>query len=276
MKVLLTGGGSGGHITPLLAVAHELHKIDPEIDIAFVGQSGDRFGELPKSDPNISSVYSIRAGKFRRYHTQGLRQILDLSTMIKNVRDLFFVIIGLVQSFVLLKKINPDVIFTRGAYVGVPLCAVAAKLSIPIVTHDSDVMPGLSNRIVARWATLHAVAMPKQYYKYPENKTVTVGVPVGYNFQLITDELKNKFRKEISLGEDNKILLVTGGGLGAKKINEIIFEATPELLRKYKELVIVHNTGSKHEQQAAQEYNKLSSDLRSRIVVKGFIDDLYR
>jgi UDP-N-acetylglucosamine--N-acetylmuramyl-(pentapeptide) pyrophosphoryl-undecaprenol N-acetylglucosamine transferase len=276
MKVILTGGGSGGHITPLLAIAHELHRIDPQIIIVFVGLRGDKFSELPATDPNISAVFSIRAGKFRRYHTQGLKQILDMSTLIKNIRDFIFVGIGLVQSWFLLRKIRPDVIFTRGAYVGVPLCAAASRKKIPIITHDSDVLPGLSNRIVSRWASVHAVAMPKQYYKYPLKKTVTVGVPVGYNYQFVTDELKKKFRQEINVEEDKQLLLVTGGGLGAQKINETVVQAAPKLLSDFEDLVLIHNTGTKHETTVTEAYSNLPENLRNRVIVRGFIDDLYR
>lgn len=176
----------------------------------------------------------------------------------------------------MLRKIKPDIIFTRGAYVGVPLCIVAGRAKTPIITHDSDVMPGLANRIVSRWTTIHAVAMPKQYYQYPNSKTVTVGVPVGYNFQLVTNELKKKFRQEINLSDNKEVILVTGGGLGAKKINEIIAQIAPSLLSNHKDLVIVQTTGAKHEQDIIEQYSQLSTDIRERLIVKGFIDDLYR
>jgi len=85
----VTGGGSGGHITPILAVASELKAIDKTIVISYIGQTGDKLADIPAADPNITAVYSVQAGKFRRYHGEGLKQLLDLPTIYKNIRDGF-------------------------------------------------------------------------------------------------------------------------------------------------------------------------------------------
>src|SRR5262245_53053185 len=98
-KIVVTGGGSGGHITPVLAVAHELKQLNHKVDITYIIQVDDVLGDIPRQDKNIDHVKTIRAGKFRRYHGQGLRQLLDVKTMLKNLRDLVWVLIGLWQSF---------------------------------------------------------------------------------------------------------------------------------------------------------------------------------
>lgn len=157
MRILVTGGGSGGHITPILAVVHELRQLSPKAEIIYVGQTGDDLLDVPAHDPNIASVVAIRAGKFRRYHGEGWKQLFDVVTLCKNLRDAVWVLIGLWQSFWLLGRLRPDVIFVKGGFVGVPVGLAAALRGIPYVTHDSDALPGLANRIIARWAKVHTV-----------------------------------------------------------------------------------------------------------------------
>lgn len=107
MTVVLTGGGSGGHITPILAIAAELKRQDSNCQIIYIGQVGDPFGKIPAEDPNIDKVFYIRAGKFRRFHGEGLKQILDLPNLFKNIRDFFYVLIGVIQSWRITDKTKP-------------------------------------------------------------------------------------------------------------------------------------------------------------------------
>lgn len=171
----MTGGGSGGHITPILAVAHELKKLAPDTHIIYIGQQGDTFGTVVAEHELIDEVHTIAAGKFRRYHSEGLKQLLDLKTMWLNLRDGFRVVKGLVQSYRLLGDLKPDMVFCKGGFVGVPVGLSAALRHIPYVTHDSDAIPGLANRVIAKWAALHAVALDPSLYPYPVERTVNVG-----------------------------------------------------------------------------------------------------
>src|ERR1044072_5785682 len=220
MRIIVTGAGSGGHITPVLAVAHELKKARPDVEIVYIGQRRDALGDIPAADKNIDRTYTVRAGKFRRYHGEGLKQLLDVKTLYLNLRDIIWVAVGLWQSFWLLGKVRPDVIFIKGGFVGVPVGLSAALRGIPYVTHDSDALPGLANRMIARWAKVHAVALPKEIYDYPPQKTVTVGVPISHQFKKLTAQEVTKERQQIGLGKAGKVLLVTGGGLGARNLNQ--------------------------------------------------------
>jgi UDP-N-acetylglucosamine--N-acetylmuramyl-(pentapeptide) pyrophosphoryl-undecaprenol N-acetylglucosamine transferase len=141
-----------------LAVTAELRKQSPEARIFYIGQQGDKLGDIPAKDPNIDAAYTVYAGKFRRYHGEGLRQLLDVKTFLLNCRDAVLVLIGLVQCWRLLRQLRPDVIFVKGGFVGVPVGLAAAALHQPYVTHDSDAIPGLANRIIARWAYKHTAA----------------------------------------------------------------------------------------------------------------------
>ena len=273
----MTGGGSGGHITPILAVAHELKKQRPDTEVIFIGQRGDALGDVPAQDENIDRTYTVRAGKFRRYHGEGWRQLLDLPTILKNIRDAVWVLVGLWQSFWLLGRIKPDVIFIKGGFVGVPVGLSAALRRIPYVTHDSDALPGLANRIVAPWARMHAVALPKEIYAYPPKKTVTVGVPLSHHYHPVEAADAQTWRKQLSLEDDKRIVFVTGGGNGALRLNQAVAACVPDLFARYPDLVIVQVAGRAHEASLRQHYKSaLSAAEQKRVVVKGFVTNLYQ
>ncbi len=273
----MTGGGSGGHITPILAVAKELKAQRPDTRIVYIGDSRDGLDDVVAADPNIDEMHSVRAGKLRRYHGEGFRQLLDIPTMVANLRDGLLVVAGLWQSFWLLRRVRPSIIFTRGSYVSVPVTLAGALLHIPYVTHDSDAIPSLTNRLIARWATLHAVALPEELYHYPIDKTVTVGVPISPEYQRVSTELQARYRSELGLPGSAPILLITGGGLGAQSLNEAVVANARELLSRYEALIIIHLTGRSHEESIKKAYaDMLSSAQLKRVMVRGFVTDMYR
>lgn len=224
----------------------------------------------------IDETYLVRAGKFRRYHGEGLKQLLDLPTMAKNIRDGVWVLVGIVQSYKLLKRLRPDIIFVKGGFVGVPVGLAAAMLKIPYVTHDSDALPGLANRIIARWAKVHAVALPKEVYNYPPEKTEVVGVPLAHHYKPFSDREVRNARKQIGSDADGKLLLVTGGGLGARRLNKAVAACASELLDRYPDLMIVQIAGRNNETELRQQYNReLPSAHAKRVMVKGFVTNLH-
>lgn len=276
MTIVLTGGGSGGHITPVLAVADALKQIDSRTTIIYVGQKGDSLGDIPLKDPNIDRVYTVRAGKFRRFHGEGLRQLLDLKVLFLNVRDLFYVVIGTFQSWRLMRRLNPDIVFSRGGFVSVPV-TIGAKLNgIPYITHDSDSIPSLANRLIARWARLHAVALDEKLYPYPREKTVKTGIPLNKHFKPINAELQNKYRSQINIPKEAKMLFVIGGGLGSQDINHAVADIVPHLLNDYKDLYIVHAAGRINEEELRERYKETISDTnQKRLQVFPFLEDVY-
>lgn len=276
MKIVVTGGGSGGHITPLLAVAYQIKQLQPDADISYVGQRGDALADIPAQHASIDHAYSVRAGKLRRYHGEGVRQLLDIPTMLKNIRDVWWVFVGFWQSLSLLRRLKPDVLFVKGGFVGVPVGLAAAVLRIPYVTHDSDVLPGLANRIIAPWARLHAVALPKELYAYPQQKTMTVGVPISHEYDRMTDSEANAVKQQLGI-KTKQVITITGGGQGAQLLNEAIAENVPQLLDRYKDLTIVQLSGRAHEQVLRQYYKQhLSDQDQKRVMVKGFVTNLHQ
>jgi UDP-N-acetylglucosamine--N-acetylmuramyl-(pentapeptide) pyrophosphoryl-undecaprenol N-acetylglucosamine transferase len=276
MRIVVTGGGSGGHITPILAVAHELKQAQPKAEIIYIALQGDTLADLPAQDPNIDKVIFIRAGKLRRYHSEGWKQFLDIPTMLKNLRDIFNTIAGVWQSIWLLRRLKPNVVFIKGGFVGVPVGLASALWRIPYVTHDSDALPGLANRIVAPWARKHAVALPKEVYAYAPEKTETVGVPVSRKYHPANTKEMVETRKRLGLEKANKVVLVTGGGLGAQRVNDAVADCVPDLLTRYPKLYVVHLAGRSKEQSLRQAYQKRVSEKdQARVIVKDFVSNLY-
>jgi UDP-N-acetylglucosamine--N-acetylmuramyl-(pentapeptide) pyrophosphoryl-undecaprenol N-acetylglucosamine transferase len=277
MTIVVTGGGSGGHITPILAVAHELKRQKPGLTIVYIGQKGDKLIDIPAADPAIDAIHTVSAGKFRRYHGEGWKQLLDIPTQAKNIRDAFRVLAGTVQSYLLLRKLKPSIIFTRGGFVSVPV-ALGGKLNgIPYITHDSDSLPSLANRVIARWASLHTVALPEDVYPYPRDKTQMVGIPLAHEYVHVTSALQTKYRQELGLDKFKQILFVTGGGNGARDLNEAVIDNVHYLLKRYPELCIVHVAGRIHETAVSTAYDsKLAPEARTRVMVHGFLSGLYK
>lgn len=192
----------------------------------------------------FDASYQVFAGKFRRYHGRSLMEnVLDIKTQLLNIRDAFLFLAGTLQSIVLLHKLKPDAVFLKGGFVGVPV-GIAAKVNgLPFVTHDSDVIPGLANRLVGRWAKLHAVALPAESYAYPARKTVQVGVIVESSFKPVTPEVQKDLKQQIGAPAAATVLLVTGGSSGAQRLNEAMVKIAGKLLADYSNLLIVHQVG---------------------------------
>jgi UDP-N-acetylglucosamine--N-acetylmuramyl-(pentapeptide) pyrophosphoryl-undecaprenol N-acetylglucosamine transferase len=244
MKIVAAGGASGGHVTPVLAVLHVLKEHDAHLEVCFVTDS--KFGAQTKAMMQHSGlsveVHQIHAGKLRRYHRVSVwRQIADLPTVFKNVRDIFVTLIGFFQSLWLLLRFRPDVVFTKGGFVCVPLGLAAKMLNIPLVIHDSDAHPGLANRILSRWATTIATGSPVEHYPYPREKTHYVGIPVDSSFGLVDETKQRALKAELGFHDLSKpLIVVTGGGLGARNINRAVVSIAPQLVDR---AAIYHITG---------------------------------
>jgi UDP-N-acetylglucosamine--N-acetylmuramyl-(pentapeptide) pyrophosphoryl-undecaprenol N-acetylglucosamine transferase len=267
MKVAITGGGTAGHITPLLAIADELKATHPDFEILYIGQHNDPMRQIVDDNLSIQKSYSILAGKFRRYHGVGIvSHLLDISTNLKNARDLIYFLFGFLQSLVILIINRPNLLFVKGGYVGLPVGLAAAFLKIPIVTHDSDCMPGLTNRLLSKYALLHAVGMPINYYNntYQLKKLRYTGVPVRNDFLVYYP--KSEARKKFGLSLNDKVLAIVGGSLGAARLNHFV----------YKNIEIFNNNNIKLLWVTGTNTHKQYSDLvdKKSMSIFSFTNDL--
>ncbi len=211
----------------------------------------------------------IASGKLRRYHTLPLwQQMLRFRTIVlPNIRDSFFIAYGVVQSFIKLILWRPDVIFCKGGYVCLPVGVAAHWLKIPLVLHDSDAHPGLTNRVLSRWAKHIGTGAPLEHYNYPASKARYVGIPVDARFHVYSDNERAQFKKQLGFDEVRPLIVVTGGGLGAASINQAIMSILDELLVNCNVLLISGTRQLGSLQKQAKQYDA------SHFQLHGFISD---
>jgi UDP-N-acetylglucosamine--N-acetylmuramyl-(pentapeptide) pyrophosphoryl-undecaprenol N-acetylglucosamine transferase len=273
----LTGGGSGGHITPLLSLARELKQQAPDCQIVYIGHKGDNFDSLKLAAKDFDFTVFINGGKFRRYHGGSwLFNILDIRTWLLNIRDFFRVIKSIGTCLKIINKFQPDVVFSKGGFVAVPVGLAARLRRIPIVTHDSDAVPGLANRIVGRWARLHATGMPAEFYDYPKNTIEYVGIPIDSRIKRVTPKLQKQTKHGLKLPEDSEVLLLSGGGNGSEHLNELLIAISRHLLESNLSLQIIHIAGKAHEESVKRAYQHLLPKAQqNRVRTLGFSPDFY-
>lgn len=208
-------------------------------------------------------VDTIASGKLRRYHHLSLLQhIMWPSLMWQNFIDIFKFTGGVVQSFYKLIRWRPDVIFTKGGFVCLPVGVAAHVLRIPLVIHDSDAHPGLTNRVLARWAKGIGTGAPLEYYNYPKHISRYVGVPVSNAFKERSAAQKKTLKKELGLKAEAPLIVITGGGLGSTRLNNLIKDTLQEL-QQLGSVVLVSGQGQYDELRAQLPANSDTFQLHA-------------
>ena len=239
MKVLFTGGGTGGHIFPILAVARELRLAwtRPEpLELFYLGPEDD-FAETLLSQEGIK-VKSIWAGKIRRY--------LNISSLILNFIDLLKLPIGFLQSFFYIFFWAPDAIFSKGGYGSFPPVLAGWLLGVPIFLHESDIAPGLANKILSKFAVDIFVSFPKTEYFSPK-KIIVVGNPIRPG---IWEGSKEVAKELFEISGEKPVILILGGSQGAQRINDLILTILPEFLKEFE---IIHQVGERNFKEVERE-----------------------
>ena len=218
-KILLTGGGTAGHVTPNMALIPKLKQLG--FEIKYVG-SYDGIEKKLIEEIGVP-YYGISSGKFRRY----------LSA--KNFTDPFKILKGYREAKKIIQEYKPDILFSKGGFVSVPVVIAAKKKKIPIIIHESDMTPGLANRIAIPYATKVCHNFPETANNLPKEKSVLTGSPI--RDELFTGD-KQLGLKHCGFWGDKPCIMVVGGSLGAASVNKIIRLALPSLLEKYQVLHI--------------------------------------
>ncbi len=215
MKILVSGGGTGGHIYPALAVATQLKK-EYRAEILYLGSDDGLETELAPAAGFPFTV--IKAGKLRRYVSW------------QTFSDVARVPIGMVQAVNIVRKFRPDAVFTSGGYVAVPAGLAARLNGVPLLMHQQDVPPNLSNKLLAPLATRISVAFADSLTYFPLHKTLQLGNPVRQEILDIRQVSPQEARRQLGLNPDIPMLLVTGGSQGARHLNQVVCQVLPELL----------------------------------------------
>ncbi len=252
MKVLVVGGGSGGHITPAVAVIREILEMKPrtrvefwtdrkyyknvvkittEIGVRWGSSAGEGKGKVP-----YIRVRKLAAGKFHRYAGWGWKdwlrewRVVLKDLVLGNIVGFFGFIGGIVQSFwrLLLPGKRPNVIFLKGGFVGLPVGLVARLFRIPYIVHESDVVPGLANRLLMKHATVVATGFAELA---GAKDVVQVGTPVAPEFKSVSEVKQKTLKKTFGFDPERPLVVVTGGSQGALSIDEAMMEILPEMLK---------------------------------------------
>lgn len=220
-RIVLTGGGTAGHVTPNIALLPKFQELGYQVD--YIGSYDGIEKRLIESYK--IPYYGISSGKLRRYFD------------VKNFTDPFKVLKGYGQAVRILKKLRPNIVFSKGGFVSVPVVLAAKHCKIPVIIHESDMTPGLANKLAIPSATRVCCNFPETLQYLPDGKAVLTGSP-------IRSELMKGDRAEAlkfcGFSAGKPVMLVIGGSIGSVFINQVVREALPELLKRYQ---IIHLCG---------------------------------
>lgn len=221
-KIVMTGGGTAGHVTPNVALMPALKEAG--YDIHYIGSYTGIEKELIEAQK--IPYTGIASGKLRRYFD------------IKNISDPFRVIKGFAQAIGLMHKIKPDIVFSKGGFVSVPVVLAAKTCGIPAIIHESDITPGLANKIAIKGAKKVCCNFPETLKYLPADKAVLTGSPIRR--ELLSGNKENAYKLCGFPAEKKPVLLIIGGSLGSRAINEAVRKVLNELLKDFH---IIHLCG---------------------------------
>ena len=260
MRILFTGGGTGGHIFPIAAIVRKIKEIYPQKGLKFfyLGPK-DEFEKKLFSKEGIK-VKIILAGKVRRY--------LTFKSFFENLFDLVKIPLGVIQAFLFLVSVRPNIIFSKGGFGSLPAVIAGWTLGIPVFLHESDAVPGLSNKILSRFARKIFVSFPKTEYFKP-SKTILSGNPVREEL-LLDFRKKEAAKKHFNLKEVNPVILILGGSQGSYRINKKILEVLPEILKNFS---IIHQCGKENFKKMKERINWEKEDIKRAYRLFGFLEE---
>lgn len=220
-RIILTGGGTAGHVTPNIALLPRLKELG--YDIQYIGSYTGIEKEL--IEPFGIPYHGISSGKLRRYFS------------VQNFTDPFRVLKGFREAHKMIRQLKPDVIFSKGGFVSVPVVLAGKRCKVPVIIHESDMTPGLANKIAIPSAAKVCCNFPETLKSLPEGKAVLTGSPIR---QELLSGNKIAAMDMCHFTSDKPVILVIGGSLGAVAVNNAVREALPELLKDFQ---IIHLCG---------------------------------
>ncbi len=254
MKIVLTGGGTGGHFYPLIAIAEELRIIAKEqkyLDLKIYYMAPHAYNAHLLFENNIIFV-ETPAGKNRKYFS------------LLNFLDYFKTGWGILIAIWNMYKVFPDVVFGKGGYVSYPPLFAARLLGIPVIIHESDSMPGRVNLWAGKFARRIALSYPDAAKYFPEGKSAVTGNPIREEITLLEHNIGHEF---LGLEKNVPTILVVGGSLGSEILNDTLVSALPKLLEKYQ---IIHQTGKNNFSEVEKLTHTVLSESKYKARYKPF------
>lgn len=260
MKIVFTGGGSGGHFYPIIAVAEAVHDLVREkklLEPNLYYAAPDRY-DRDMLMANAITFVPTSAGKMRRYFS------------LLNIIDYFKTGWGIIRSVLRIFFLYPDVVFGKGGYASFPTLLAAKLFKIPVVIHESDAVPGRVNRWAGSFAERIAISFPEAAGYFPRDKVAVTGNPIRKAALLPAKEGAHEFLK---LDPNIPVIYVTGGSQGAQTLNEAVLGALPELLKDYQ---VVHQAGEANIKEVEGRAKLILGDspLAARYKPFGYLNDL--
>ena len=261
MRILLTGGGSGGHVSPALAVARVLQQRHKDIELLYVG---GKLGMEGSTGPSIEEHLVVPTGiPFRAIHAGKLtRQRVSVGS----IKRLWGVLPGSLEALRIVREFKPAVVFSTGGYVSLPVVLSAALLRIPIVIHEQTAAVGLANKVASRVATKVAITFAQSATFFPPHKVVLTGNPLRE--EILSLPLISLAQSELGLWLHKSmepVVYVTGGGLGSHLMNVVLAEALPQLLGSMR---IVHQCGAHAQSHDLNMLQKIQQTLPQELAQK--------
>lgn len=239
MRVVLTGGGTGGHLTPLIAVARALQRTvrrggfpesdshEPLLELMYVGVVTDV--DRRTLDAAGIPYRHVPSGKIRRYLSGALRTAFGLLVLLP---------LGFLRGLWVMFVLMPDVVFSKGGYGSIPVVCAAWVYRIPILLHETDIVPGLANRRLARFASAIAVGFRSAERFFPGEKVFVSGTPLREMFEHLPES--RQASEDLGLHDRKPVLFITGGSQGAQRVNTVVLAVLPQLLARAQ---IMHQVG---------------------------------
>lgn len=260
MKILLTGGGTGGHIYPLIAIAEELNRIADEEKIIGLKlyYAADALTDRELFEQQFIKFIPVTAGKMRVYFS------------LRNIWDMVKMGFGTLRAIFTIFTLYPDVVISKGGYVSFPVLFAARLLRIPVIIHESDTVPGRVNIWSGKFAKKVALSFPEAASYFDQKKVAVTGQPVRKSIVQAAKEGADQF---FELDPSIPTIGIFAGSQGAKVINEAILQILPELIKKYQ---VIHQTGDKNFEDVKSDVGVILGDdvRRTRYKPFPFLNDV--
>jgi UDP-N-acetylglucosamine--N-acetylmuramyl-(pentapeptide) pyrophosphoryl-undecaprenol N-acetylglucosamine transferase len=257
MRVLITGGGTGGHIYPAIAIANKIQSNMKDSEVLFVGtEKGLESDLVPKAGYEMKTIT-----------VSGFRRKLSLDT-IKSVKELF---VGLQEATSIIKSFKPDIVIGTGGYVCGPVVFVASLMNIKTVIHEQNVIPGVTNKILSKFVNKILISFEEsgQYFSNT-SKLVITGNPVRKEF---IEFDRNAFRRELGIKDDEIVVTSFGGSRGAEKINEVMLQVMKRFSDR-KEIAFYHITGERHYDQMIEQFKDANLSHSINLQILPYVHDM--